>query len=122
LSLQGAAASIETARTLRSLIRMDIRPVAILPVMVDRRLQMTEIVTASLQELSARTGIPLLSPIRTDTTVTKCSRAKSFLIDFDPRAKAIEDYHVALDQLLTLLEQRRGTSAQTEKEGSAISA
>ena len=122
LSLQGAAASIETARTLSSLIRMDIHPVAILPVMVDRRLQMTEIVTASLQDLSARTGIPLLTPIRTDTTVTKCSRAKSFLIDYDPRAKAVEDYNVALDQLLTLLEQRRGTSAQTEKEGSATSA
>jgi chromosome partitioning protein len=103
LSLQGAAASIETARTLSSLIRTSIRPVAILPVMVDRRLQITEVVTASLRELSARTEIPLLPPIRTDTTVTKCSRAKKFLIDFDPRAKALEDYHQALETLLTLL-------------------
>ena len=103
LSLQGAAASIETARTLSSLIRTSILPIAILPVMVDRRLQITEVVSASLQELSARTRIPLLPSIRTDTTVTKCSRAKKFLIDFDPRAKALEDYHHALGALLNLL-------------------
>jgi len=122
LSLQGAAASIETARTLSSLIRMDIRPVAILPVMVDRRLQMTEIITASLGDLSVRTTIPVLHPIRTDTTVTKCSRAKKFLVDYDPRAKAAEDYQVALDQLVALLEQKRGITAQTEKEGTPASA
>jgi chromosome partitioning protein len=104
LSLQGAAASIETARTLSSLIRMSIQAVAILPVMVDRRLQMTEIVSASLQELSARTNIPLLPAIRTDTTVTKCSRAKQFLIDFDPRGKALEDYNQAFGALQSLLE------------------
>jgi chromosome partitioning protein len=103
LSLQGAAASIETARTLSSLIRLPIRTVAILPVMVDRRLQITEVVSASLEELSARTGIPLLPAIRTDTTVTKCIRAKKFLADFDPRAKALEDYTHALDALMTLL-------------------
>lgn len=103
LSLQGAAASIETARTLSSLIRTSIQPIAILPVMVDRRLQMTELVSASLEELSERTRIPLLPSIRTDTTVTKCSRAKKFLIDFDPRAKALEDYHHALGTLLNML-------------------
>jgi len=103
LSLQGAAASIETARTLSSLIRTSILPVAILPVMVDRRLQMTEVVSTSLQELSERTRIPLLPSIRTDTTVTKCSRAKKFLVDFDPRAKAMEDYTHALTTLQTLL-------------------
>jgi chromosome partitioning protein len=103
LSLQGAAASIETARTLSSLIRMSIRPVAVLPVMVDRRLQMTELVSASLVDLSNRTGIELLPAIRTDTTVTKCIRAKQFLADFDPRAKALEDYNHALATLLNLL-------------------
>jgi chromosome partitioning protein len=103
LSLQGAAASIETARTLSSLIRTSILPLALLPVMVDRRLQITEVVSASLQELSVRTRIPLLPSIRTDTTVTKCSRAKKFLVDFDPRAKALEDYHHALGTLLNLI-------------------
>ena len=80
-----------------------ILPVAILPVMVDRRFQITEVVSTSLEELSARTNIPLLPSIRTDTTVTKCSRAKQFLVDFDPRAKALEDYHNALGTLVNLL-------------------
>lgn len=103
LSLQGAAASVETARTLSSLIRKSITPVALLPVMVDRRLQITEVVSASLEELAARTKIPLLPGIRTDSTVTKCSRAKRFLVDFDPRAKALEDYHSALGSLMELM-------------------
>jgi chromosome partitioning protein len=115
LSLQGAAASIETARTLSSLIRMKIAAVAILPVMVDRRLQITEVVTASLQELSLRTGIPLLPPIRTDTTVTKCSRAKQFLVDFDARAKAVEDYNQALAALLSLLGEECATDHEPQK-------
>jgi len=108
LSLQGAAASIETARTLGSLIRMSILPVAILPVMVDRRLQITEVVSASLEELSARTNIPVLPGSRTDTTVTKCSRAKRFLVDFDPRAKALEYYHNALGTLMELMGDGKG--------------
>jgi chromosome partitioning protein len=103
LSLQGAAASIETARMLNSLIRIEIQPVALLPVMVDRRLQITEVVTASLKDLSVRTRIPLLHGIRTDTTVTKCNRAKTFLADFEPRSKALEDYQIAFDELLNLL-------------------
>jgi cellulose biosynthesis protein BcsQ len=82
---------------------MSIAPVAILPVMVDRRLQITEVVSASLEELSARTKIPLLPGIRIDTTVTKCSRAKRFLVDYDPRAKALEDYHTALGALMELM-------------------
>src|SRR5664280_2550032 len=73
LSLQGAAASIETARMLSSLIRIEIQPVALLPVMVDRRLQITEVVMESLKDLSARTRIPMLHGIRTDATVTKCN-------------------------------------------------
>jgi chromosome partitioning protein len=103
LSLQGAAASIETARMLNSLIRIEIQPVALLPVMVDRRLQITEVVSASLKDLSVRTRIPLLHGIRTDTTVTKCNRAKKFLADFEPRSKALEDYQTAFEELLNLL-------------------
>jgi chromosome partitioning protein len=115
LSLQGAAASIETARMLSSLIRTDIQPLALLPVMVDRRLQITEVVMESLKELSARTRIPLLHGIRTDTTVTKCNRAKRFLADFEPRSKALEDYHVAFEELLSLL---NGTPGKDESQTS----
>jgi len=120
LSLQGAAASIETARTLCSLIRMDIRPVAVLPVMVDRRLQITEIITASLDDLSIRTNIPLLHSIRTDTTVTKCCRAKRFLIDFEPKAKALEDYQIALEQLLDLLNEKQSLNNIPEAATAAV--
>lgn len=49
LSLQGAAASIETARTLNGIFKTNIETVGILPVMVDRRLQMTQVVLASLE-------------------------------------------------------------------------
>jgi chromosome partitioning protein len=107
LSLQGAAASIETARTLSSLIRMEIHAVGLLPVMVDRRLQITELITTSLAELSTRTGIPLLYPIRTDTTVTKGSRAKKFLADFEPKAKAYEDYQASFGQMWEMLDERK---------------
>jgi nitrogenase subunit NifH len=71
--------------------------------MVDRRLQITEVVSASLKDLSVRTRIPLLHGIRTDTTVTKCNRAKKFLADFEPRSKALEDYQTAFEELLNLL-------------------
>ena len=108
LSLQGAAASIETARMLSSLIRIEIQPMALLPVMVDRRLQITEVVMASLKDLSVRTRIPLLHGIRIDTTVTKCNRAKRFLTDFEPRSKALEDYQFAFEELLKLLNGQPG--------------
>ena len=108
LSLQGAAASIETARMLSSLIGIEIQPVALLPVMVDRRLQITEVVMESLKDLSVRTRIPMLHGIRTDTTVTKCNRAKRFLADFEPRSKALEDYNVAFEELSNLLNGQPG--------------
>jgi len=81
---------------------------------VDRRLQITEIITASLDDLSTRTNIPLLHSIRTDTTVTKSCRAKRFLIDFEPKAKALEDYQIALEQLLDLLNEKQSLNSITE--------
>jgi chromosome partitioning protein len=103
LSLQGAAATFETTRTLNELFRMDIRAVALLPTMVDQRFQMTQVITESLKGLSGRFGISLLHAIRTDSTVTKAIRAKKFLADYDPRCKAMEDYQVACGELLDLV-------------------
>ena len=102
LSLQGAAASIENSphAEFPDLDRYSAGGVA--PVMVDRRLQITEVVTASLKDLSVCTG-PVLAGIRTDTTVTKCNRAKKFLADFEPHSKALEDYQTAFEELLNLL-------------------
>lgn len=103
LSLQGAAASLETARTLSRLFKTEIRAVGMLPVNVDRRLQITETVLESLKEVSAAYTIPLLNQIRTDATVTKASRQRQFLQDYDPKCKALEDYNVAFAQLVEIL-------------------
>lgn len=51
---QGAGASIETAKSLNHLLKMDIRTLALLPVMVHRRMVMTELVMNGLADLSAQ--------------------------------------------------------------------
>jgi chromosome partitioning protein len=99
LSLQGAAASFETARMLSPLFRTDIRVIGVLPVMVDRRLQITETVLESLKDICARNQVPLLHAIRTDATVTKAARQKQFLNDYEPKSKALEDYVKACEEL-----------------------
>jgi chromosome partitioning protein len=104
LSFQGARASIETANSLNQLLKTDIRAVAILPVMVHRRMVMTEMVLSGLEDLSQQTGIPLLPSIRTDATVPKAARQKQFLADFDSNCKAYQDYRVAADALTTILQ------------------
>jgi chromosome partitioning protein len=100
LSLQGAFAAIQTTTTLNNLFTgAGIRPVAVLPTQVDRRLQMTEVILESLQGITEQSRIPLLPAIRTDSTVTKATRARKFLLDFDPRCKAAEDYKAVAEQL-----------------------
>src|ERR1017187_8928448 len=117
LSLQGAGACLETARMMNELFRVNVRPAALLPVMVDRRFQHTAVMMKSLEDLSAKFKIPLLPAIRTDVTVAKCGRARQFLVDYDPKCKAMEDYEIAGAQLLELLderaEQRESESVQT---------
>ena len=100
LSLQGAYAAIQTSATLNRLFKASIQPVAVLPVQVDRRLQMTDVILDSLQSLSREYNIPLLPSVRTDSTVPKATRARKFLVDFDPKCKAVEDYRLVADQLL----------------------
>jgi chromosome partitioning protein len=114
LSLQGAAASIETARTLNKLFQTHIRPVAFLPVMIDRRLQMTQVILESLNDLSSHFSVPMLHAIRTDSTVTKCARAKQFLADYDPKCRALEDYNAAAAQLLDLVKDKLDADRQFE--------
>jgi len=46
-------------------------------------------------------------------TVSKCGRARQFLVDYDPKCKAMEDYEIAGTQLLELLSERTG---KTESE------
>jgi chromosome partitioning protein len=118
LSLQGAVAALETAKTLNQLFRTTIRPVGILPVSVDRRLGITDVVFNALEGLSAQFNAPLLPAIRTDSTVTKAARARRYLIDFDPKSKAVEDYTVAFDHLFSgLKDQLNGKQLAVETQG-----
>jgi chromosome partitioning protein len=103
LSLQGVVASIETAKILHGLFHIPIRPVAILPVKVDRRLGITNTIMETLEGISKNIDIPLLPGIRTDASVTKASRFSQFLVDYDSSCKAVLDYtaaFAALDELL----------------------
>jgi chromosome partitioning protein len=108
LSVQGAAASIQAGHSLNSLFKRkpDICVVGILPVMVDRRLNMTDIVMNTLEELSSRDNVAILPAIRTDTSVVKAGRHRKFLVDYDPKSKALEDYTTATEELLRLLQER----------------
>jgi chromosome partitioning protein len=103
LSFQGAMASIEAAKSLNQLLRCNIRTIGLLPVMVDRRLAMTATVLEGLSGLSEGLSIPLLTAIRTDQSVTKAARAGQFLVDYDSKCKAIEDYKHVAGELLELL-------------------
>jgi chromosome partitioning protein len=105
LSFQGAMASIEASKSLNQLLRANIRTVGLLPVMVDRRLAMTTTVLEGLEGLSVGMNIPLLHAIRTDQSVTKAARAGQFLIDYDPKCKAVEDYHQVADELQFLFKE-----------------
>jgi chromosome partitioning protein len=105
LSFQGAMASIEASKSLNQLLKANIRTIGLLPVMVDRRLAMTTTVLEGLDDLSKGMNIPLLHSIRTDQSVTKAARAGEFLIDFDPKCKASEDYRQVADELEILLKE-----------------
>lgn len=106
LSLQGVGANVESARLLNAAFKLDVRPTAILPVMLDCRLQMTAIVMESLLELAERLHIPVLPSIRVDAAVTKASRERQFLVDYDPRTRAAQDYQVACRELAALLQEQ----------------
>ena len=112
LSLQGAMASIEAARTLNTMFcnsyHLPVETVGMLPVMVDRRLAMTGIILDTLEQISEKTGVPRLSSIRIDSSVVKSNKERQFLADFDPKSKALEDYQVVADEILTIMGQMDG--------------
>jgi cellulose biosynthesis protein BcsQ len=112
LSVQGAMASLESARTLNTMFcnsyHLPVETIGMLPVMVDRRLAMTGIILDTLEQISEKTGVANLSPIRTDTSVVKANKERRFLADFDPRSKALEDYEVVADEVLTIMRQLDG--------------
>lgn len=102
LSLQGAGASLYAAGMLNELFKLGdpIRIAGLLPVIVNRRLAITQNVMAALEGLSHREKIPLLPGIRQDQSVVRAMRDKKFLLHHDPASKALEDYKIALEILL----------------------
>ena len=113
LSVQGAMASLEAARTLNTMFansyHLPVETVGMLPVMVDRRLAMTGIILDTLEQIAEKTGVPRLSAVRTDTSVVKANKERQFLADFDPKSKALEDYQVVADEVLAIMRQLDGT-------------
>jgi len=106
VSLSGAGACLQFCQTLSKAVRTEVRPIALLPTMVDRRIGMTKIVLGLMEELSTRFTVPILHEIRTDTAVGKATRARRFLVDFDPKSKALEDYQQVCEQLVAIMEGR----------------
>lgn len=88
---------------LSEIFHIDVRAVALLPVMIDRRYSLTNLVLSALEEMSQKYAVPLLPGIRTDGTVPRAERASMFLADYDSRCKAMQDYEAAATQLIELL-------------------
>lgn len=107
LSLQGCSASINAAAVLNTQFRdgsVSVRTVGILPVMVNPRLQMTEIVMAALKQLSGTNKVPILPSVRQDVEVVKSAKSRKFLADHAPASRALADYAEASKALLKYLE------------------
>jgi chromosome partitioning protein len=106
LSVQGASASLQAASSLNTMFEHNppVKVVALLPVMVDRRHAMTDVVLQTLDTLSKYFSVPILPNIRVDISVVKAARQKQFLVDYDEKAKAVEDYNSMTEVLLPFLE------------------
>ena len=104
LSLNGANAAYDMIRLLNDLIKADIRPVGLMPCQVDQRLSVTTLVQQGLQKMSEMINVPILPAIRTDQAVNKAFRARKALLEFDPNAKAAQDYVAAFQRIVELSE------------------
>ena len=109
LSAAGAASNFQAVDTINRMFKVSppIRTLGILPVIVDRRLQMTDTVLEALEGLAAREHVPLFPVVRTDTQVVKAGRMRKFLADFDVKSKALEDYSKVARLLLDQPEEAR---------------
>jgi chromosome partitioning protein len=107
LSLQGCSASIHAASVLNSQFRdgtVNVKTVGILPVMVNPRLQMTDMVMRAITQISQEHGVPILPAIRQDVEVVKAAKMRKFLVDHAPSSRALADYRDATQALLDYLE------------------
>jgi chromosome partitioning protein len=103
LSVSGAGATIFSAQTIGDSVRTPIRPLALLPTIVNRRYGLTDVVMKMIGQLSETYKIPVLNAIRTDQIIGKAARLHKMVVDVDPKAKALEDYEGATTSLLELV-------------------
>lgn len=103
LSVSGAGATIFSAQTIGDSVHTSIRPIALMPTIVNRRYGLTDVVMKMIEQLSVTYKIPVLNSIRTDQMIGKAVRLHKMLADVDPKAKALEDYQASADSLLSML-------------------
>lgn len=120
LAIHGALACLETAQNMNEFYNnTDVRAVALLPVMVDRRLQATKMTLEMIEKIASKYVLEVLPPIRTDQAVQRANRGKSFLADHDPRSKALEDYAAAASRLAEIMNVHIPTAATATTEQAA---
>ena len=103
LSVSGAGATIFSAQTIGDSVRTTIRPIGLLPTIVNRRYGLTDVVMKMIGQLSETYKIPVLNAIRTDQIIGKAARLHKMVVDVDPKAKAWEDYDLATGTILETL-------------------
>jgi len=87
----------------------------ILPVKLNRRLAVTELVLDTLTSISDRRNVPIYRPIRTDQSVVRAAADRRFLADYDPKSKALEDYEQLADDLITRFRRPEALSIHAKK-------
>jgi chromosome partitioning protein len=102
LSVQGATSTIHACETLNRMLErgLNIRTLGMLPVKLNRRLAVTEMVLDTLSSISERREVPVYGPIRTDQSVVRAAADRQFIADYDPKSKALEDYEQLADVLI----------------------
>ena len=103
LSVSGAGATIFSAKTISESVDSNIKPLALLPTIVNRRYGLTDVVMKMIGQLSEAYSIPVLNSIRTDQAVGKSGRLHKMIADVEPGSKALEDYESAAGAILDLL-------------------
>jgi chromosome partitioning protein len=116
LSIQGARSSLQSIEVLNQFFHLNCRAVGFLPTMVDFRLSATDVVLHNLKAMSSEMHVPVIQHIRTDQAVNRSLRAGKFLQDFDPKAKALEDYIAACEQIHEIVENRNGQKKAAGRE------
>jgi chromosome partitioning protein len=113
LAVAGAMSVEETFELIQKYKFADPRVIGILPTFVDMRLIATEQILREIQERWGNTSTKILPPIRIDTTLTRANKANRTIFEFDPKAKASEDYY----RVALVLAGKEASIPEREKRG-----